>query len=47
MGKFHFWFGCSIGGCAAGFVHWAIPYMQFAALALSIYAGIRAALHRK
>lgn len=45
--KFYGWVGCSAGGCVAGFVHWSIPYMQWLALALSIYAGVRAALHRK
>jgi hypothetical protein len=31
----------------AGFVHWSIPYMQWIALALAIYAGIKGALHKK
>lgn len=32
----------SIGACAAGFVTASIPYLQFAALVISIIAGIRA-----
>lgn len=43
----HIWFCTSMGSCFAGFVHWSIPYMQWIALALSIYAGVKAALHRK
>jgi len=40
--KPHVWACLSGASCVAGFVEWAIPYLQFVALLISIAAGIKA-----
>lgn len=40
------WACTSAGSCAVGFVSAALPFLQFAALVISIAAGIKALVSR-
>lgn len=41
------WVCTSAVSCAASFLTYAVPILQFVALALSIYAGVRALRSKK
>lgn len=47
MTKVHIWACTSAGGCIAGFVSFSLPYLQYCAVLISIYAGIRALRSKK